>query len=99
MGRIYPTLPVEFPIELKIKQGGKTFTHVFHLGDKMECRFCKQEITLDNKSVFRFRHLFDNNARVQCGTCGLIFDLAYYADEKNRTRLQVWDSGLVKTTM
>ena len=99
MGRIYPTLPVAFPIDINIKSGGNTFAHRLNNGDRVKCWWCGSGITLNNDTVFRFKHEYDTNAKVECKICSRMTDIVYYCNDSNRVKLDAWDSGFVKTKM
>lgn len=97
MGRIYQTLPVAFPIVIKIKSGDNTFTHCICEGEHVTCRFCGSGITLNNDTVFRYNHKYDHNAKVRCKICSKVSDIVYYCDNSNRVRIDSWDANYVKT--
>ena len=99
MGRIYPTLPVAFPIDIKIKTGSDTFSHRIKEGDRVKCWWCKAGITLNNDTVFRFKHEYDTNVKVQCKLCSEVVDITYYCDNSNRLKIGTWDAKYVKTKM
>lgn len=97
--RQYAKTPAAFPINITVKNGGNTFTYRLNQGDLVKCLFCGKDIPLEKKTVFRYRHKYDENTRVQCHECGYVADVVYYTSKKNRTSMSAWDSGLVKTTM
>lgn len=97
MGKIYPALPIEFPIDIKIKYGSSNFTYHIDKGDNVKCRFCGSEITLNNDTVFRYNHKYDHNEKVRCKICGKVSDIVYYCDNSNRVRIKSWDANYVKT--
>ena len=99
MGRIYPKLPVAFPIDIKIKSGGNTFAHQIKEGDRVKCWWCKAGITLNNDTVFRFNHKYDTNAKVECKICSRITDIIYYCNDTNLVKIGTWDAKYVKTQM
>ena len=96
MGRIYPTLPVAFPIDIKIKSGGNTFVHRLNERDRVTCHYCGSNITLTNDTVMRLRHQYDSNVKIRCMICGQMIDSVYYANRSNQISLKAWDSGLIK---
>lgn len=97
--RHYPVLPAKFPIEMTVKNGGNVFTYRLSKGDHVKCRFCGKDIELGKKTIFRYKHPYDKNVKVQCLACDQVADAVYYVSKKNRTSMKAWDSGLVKTTM
>ena len=99
MGKHYSKLPIEFPIEIKIKYMSDTYAHRLNEGDVVKCWWCGKGITLDNDTVFRFLHKYDTNAKVQCYGCGKITDAVYYCNDSNKIGVTPWDAKFVRTKM
>ena len=99
--RLYPKIPASLPIDLTVKHGGNTFTYRLNAGEKLTCPFCGTHFDLLKQQIFRYKHPYDDNVKIQCPEpeCRAIVDAVYYASRKNRTGMKCWDSEMVKTTM
>jgi len=99
MGRIYPIVKARFPIRETVKYMGSTTEHVLNRGDEVRCRWCRKPITLNEETVFRYRHRYDHGNKVWCEYCHNVADAVYYCNSDNQVKLKVWDSNFVKTKM
>ena len=95
----YSKTSVKFPIEIRMKILGNVMEYRMNKGDEVECRFCGEKIVLGNETVFKYRHKYDNGAKIYCQNCEHVMDAAYYASDENRVRITAWDAKFVKTEM